>query len=73
MATQKEMHELIGRIVMDQDFRASLAADPEEAVKAAGYELSDKQLTALKQADMQSLGEDLDERLSKSGLIMYPW
>jgi len=67
MATQKEIHELIGRVVADPDFRASLADDPENAVKDAGYDLTEKQMDALKQADMKAMGEDLEARLSKSG------
>lgn len=66
MATQKEIHELIGRIVADPDFRASLTDDPEKAVKDAGYELTDEQMSALKQADIKAMGEDLEIRLSKS-------
>ena len=66
MATQKELHELIGRVVADPDFRASLQDDPEAAVKDAGYDLTEKQMNALKQADVVALGEDLEDRLSKS-------
>ena len=71
MATQKEIHELIGRIVADPDFRASLAKDPEKTVKDAGYDLTEKQMDALKQADMKALGEDLEDRLSKSAGIIF--
>jgi len=73
MATQKEIHELIGRIVADPDFRASIVDDPEKAVKDTGYELTDEQMNALKKADMKALGEDLGDRLSKSvGILMAP-
>jgi hypothetical protein len=65
MATQKEIHELIGRTVADPSFRASLVADPEKAVKEAGYDLTEEQLAALKQQDVEGLGRDVDERLSK--------
>jgi len=65
MATQKEIYELIGRIVVDPDFRASLADDPEKAIKDAGYELTEEQMDALKQTDITALGSDLEERLSK--------
>jgi len=71
MATQKEIHELIGRIVADPDFRASLADDPENAVNDAGYDLTEKQMDALKQADMKALGEDLEDRLSKSAGTIF--
>ncbi len=66
MATQKELNELIGRMVADPDFRAALMADPEKAVKEAGYDLTQEQLAQLKQTDMQALTEGLDARLSKS-------
>jgi predicted DNA binding protein len=66
VATQKEIHELIGRVVTDPDFRARIADDPEAAVKDAGYDLTEKQMNALKQADVVALGEDLEDRLSKS-------
>ena len=65
MATEKEMYELIGRMVADPAFRASLVEDPEKAVKDAGYELTEEQMAALKERDMEALSADLDERLSK--------
>ena len=66
MATQKEIHELIGRAVADADFRARLVEDPEKTVKDAGFELTEEQLASLKQADLKGLSADLDERLSKT-------
>ena len=65
MATEKEMHELIGRAVADPEFRTKLVEDPEKTIKEAGYELTEEQLAALKAADMSDLSEALDERLSK--------
>jgi hypothetical protein len=65
MATKKEMHELIGRMVADADFRASLVEDPDKAIKEAGYELTEEQLAAFKERDLKALSADLDERLSK--------
>ncbi len=65
MATQKEIHELIGRTVADPDFRASLMEDPEKAVKDAGYDLTEEQLAALKKVDLEGFSADLDDRLSK--------
>ena len=65
MATQNEMYELIGRMVADPAFRASLVEDPEKAVKEAGYELTEEQMAALKEKDLTALSADLDERVSK--------
>jgi H2-forming N5,N10-methylenetetrahydromethanopterin dehydrogenase-like enzyme len=71
MATKKEIHELIGRIVADPDFRAGLADDPEKAVKDAGYELTDEQMNAVMKADIKTLGEDLEDRFSKSAFPFF--
>jgi len=65
MATEKEMHEVIGRTVADPDFRAKLVADPEKALKEAGYDLTEEQMAALKQVDLEGFSADLDERVSK--------
>ena len=66
MATQKEIHELVGRAVVDADFRKKLIADPEGTVKEAGYELSKEQLEALKSMNGKGLASVLDETLPKS-------
>jgi len=65
MATEKEMHELIGRAVADPEFRAALIEDPEKAIAEIGYELTEEQLAGLKATDLKTLSEGLDERLSK--------
>ena len=65
MATDKEIHELIGRMVADPAFRASLVEDPEKAVKETGFDLTEEQMAALKERDLKALSADLDERLSK--------
>jgi hypothetical protein len=66
MATEQEIHQLIGRAVADADFRAKLVEDPEKAVAGTGIELSEQQLAALKQTDLKGLSADLDERLPKT-------
>jgi hypothetical protein len=71
MATQKEMHELLGRAVADAGFRASLVEDPEKAAKEAGFDLTEEQLAALKQTDLKGFSADLDERLSKT--VGWAW
>ena len=66
LATEKELHELIGRSVADPEFRAALLEDAEKALAEAGYELTEEQLAALKATDLKALNEALDERLSKA-------
>jgi Ribosomally synthesized peptide prototyped by Frankia Franean1_4349. len=65
MATEKEIYELLGRALVDAEFRASLSADPAKAAAGLGYELTEEQMAALKSADMAQAVQGLDERLSK--------
>ncbi len=65
MATQKELHELIGRAMLDDEFRAQLAADPAKAAAETGCELTEDQAAALKGTDLKTESEGLGERLSK--------
>ena len=65
MATEKEMHEVIGRALVDSDFRMSLKENPEMAVREAGYELTPEQLAALKKVDLPAVAEGLGDRISK--------
>ena len=68
MATEKEIHELVGRAVVDAEFRKKLMADPENTVKEAGYDLTDEQLKALKGMNGKGLASVLDENLPKFGI-----
>jgi hypothetical protein len=66
MATEEELYALIGRAVVDAEFRQKLMADPEGAAKEAGYTLTEEQLAALKSAEGKGLASVLEERLPKS-------
>ena len=66
MATEKEMHELVGRAVVDPTFRSKMMADPRLAAKEAGYTLTAEQLAGLRKAEGKGLAAILDERLPKS-------
>ncbi len=65
MAEQKGIQELIGKAMVDADFRKQLAADPATAAKGMGVSLTDEQSAALKATDFGKLAQGLDERLSK--------
>jgi hypothetical protein len=67
---EKKMYELIGRAIADPDFRAALIADPDKAIKEAGYELTDEEIASLREIDLKAGAEELGERLSKSST---PW
>ena len=65
MATEKEMYELLGRVMTDADFRAALIADPVNAAEGLGISLTEEQLAGLKASDLAQAAEVLDDRLSK--------
>jgi hypothetical protein len=51
--TQRELEAVIGRAVIDEEFRLLLFADPNAAL--AGYELTEKEVVALKKLDVESV------------------
>jgi len=65
MATEKEMYELLGRMLTDGKLRAALLEDPLKATQALGLNLTEEQLAGLRATDLENLAEGLDERLSK--------
>jgi hypothetical protein len=65
MATEKEMYELLGRAMVDAEFRAALTADPAGAATGLGISLTEEQEAGLKASDLAAATEGLDDRLSK--------
>lgn len=51
--SQRELEAVIGRAILDQEFRMSLFANPTAAL--AGYELSEAEAAALRLVDAESL------------------
>lgn len=50
---QKDLEAVIGRAVIDEEFRRLLFADPNVAL--APYELNERELAALRKVDLESL------------------
>jgi hypothetical protein len=65
MADEKELNELMGRMINDVAFRKQLMADPKAAVEEAGYDLTDEQLAQFGTPEMGDLIGAVDERASK--------
>ncbi len=66
--TKEAVESVIGRAVLDGQFREALFANPDEAL--GGYELAEEEVAGLKSIDaetMESLAGTLDERISKMG------
>ncbi len=65
--------QLISRALSDEGFRTQLIEDPERAALRMGLKLTPYELAALKTLDqnqLASLIEELDERVSKTGVGM---
>jgi hypothetical protein len=48
---RKDLERLVGRAVLDAEFRERLFADPDKALREEGFDLTDEEMTALKQVD----------------------
>jgi hypothetical protein len=64
--SKEAVEAIIGKAVVDSEFREALFANPDEAL--ARYELTEVEIAALKATDaetMESFAGTLDERISK--------
>lgn len=72
--SKEAIEAIIGKAVVDRQFRAALFADPDQAL--AGYDLTEEEIAGLRAIDAESLDSLaglLDERISKSwGSIFAP-
>jgi hypothetical protein len=68
--TQETVSQIISKALSDAPFREQLFADPAKAL--AGYDLTEEErtsLSGLKPEELQTFANDLESRISKSGLI----
>lgn len=76
MASHSDIQEIISEAVTNEDFRQQLLTDPQAAVTAAGYDLSDEQLSELSSfssAQLEELIVDVEERTSKGLEVGVSW
>ena len=57
-----DLERLVGRAVVDKEFRDKLLADPEQAVQDAGFSLSDEEAERLKAGVGQTSSEQFDQQ-----------
>ena len=70
--SKESVEAIIGKAVLDGEFRETLFADPEEVL--AGFDLTEEEVAALKAIDfetMESFAGTLDERISKMKLLLF--
>ncbi len=70
MATEKEMFELLGRLLTDDNLRRAVLDDPVKAASGLGIDLTQEQAAALQASDLTGAMQGLDERLSKRGFTL---
>ena len=66
--SDKEIYEIIGRAVADKNFRAALIEDPQKAAHSLGYNLTEEQITSLKESELGKISEELNTSISKMGI-----
>ncbi len=62
-----DFERLIGRAVTDKAFRDKVLADPDGAVKDAGFSLTDEELDQLKAAVAKTDSQQLDQQVGVLG------
>ena len=69
--SEEHLIEIIGRAMVESDFRALLIKEPEAAVK--DYDLTEEEMVLLrdfKPEVLESLSNELEQRISRTGLSM---
>jgi hypothetical protein len=51
--SRQALEAIVGRVILDQEFRLALFADPEAAL--VGYEVTEEEMAALRSVDAESL------------------
>jgi hypothetical protein len=70
--SKEAVEAIIGKAVLDSEFREALFADPEEVL--AEYDLTEEEVAGLRAIDfetMESFAGTLDERISKMKLMLF--
>ena len=65
-----DLERLIGKAVLDPEFREKLFADPRQAIREAGLELSEEEIEALESVDAEKAKAAVEEM---SVLAAQPW
>jgi hypothetical protein len=66
-----DFERLVGKVVLEPEFREIFFADPEEAALQEGIELTSEEIDALKALDMdqaKTIAQDIDETV-----VRLPW
>ncbi|SMF78907.1 hypothetical protein SAMN06265365_13420 [Tistlia consotensis] len=64
--SEETVMTIVDKYVSDETFRAAVRADPEAAIRNAGFELDDEERGLLKSIDFSQTDEQLSARMSAS-------
>ncbi len=67
---KEDLERLVGRAVLDADFREKLFADPEAAIREAGLDLTDEEMDWVRKVDRAKAKAAVDEMVALAG---QPW
>jgi hypothetical protein len=67
---RKGLERLIGKAVLDPEFREKLFADPRQAIREVGLDLSEEEIAALETVDPEKAKAAIEEM---SSLAAQPW
>ena len=56
MEEQKGLYRLVGKTMLDADFRGWLLKEPKEAAESIGVRLTEAQVSGIRQADPEKVG-----------------
>jgi hypothetical protein len=68
MASQAELERLIGKVLMDPEFRQEFGGDCAAAAGKLGISLTDEQKKSFSKAEFSKLSGDLEKMMSKGSL-----
>ena len=72
VSVSDRLQKVIARLIGDEVFRKNFFVAPESTLQQAGFQLTPAEIAALKEMEPENLESwmtDLDERISKSGLL----
>jgi len=69
MANQNDIQNILSEAITNEAFRSQLIENPVDAVRQAGYSLTDEQIEQLQQLEsdkVESMLENVEDRISKA-------
>jgi len=69
--SEEIVKQIVDRYVSDEAFRVEVRADPEGAIRSAGFELDDEERALLESIDFSQTDEQLAARMSAGSSVDF--